>query len=144
MSRCFIDTNIFVYALNQKDKQKNKRARNVLLDLLEKDEGVISTQVLQEFYVVITQKLGCSHHLAKKILLKMEDYEVIANTPEMIYLAVDFQILYQISFWDALILVSAKQAQCEKILTEDLNHTQVISGITIENPFCLPSSRKVL
>lgn len=135
MSRCFIDTNIFVYALNQKDKQKNKRARSILLNLLEKDEGVISTQVLQEFYVVATQKLGCSYHLAKKILLKMEDYEIIINTPEVIYLAADFQILYQISFWDALILVSAKQAQCEKVLTEDLNHAQVISGITIENPF---------
>lgn len=135
MSKCFIDTNVFVYALDQKDKKKNKRARNILQTLSEGDEGIISTQVLQEFYVIATQKLGCSYHLAKKMLLKMEDYEIVVNTPEMIYLATDYQMLHQISFWDALILVSAKYAQCEKVLTEDLNHGQLINGIKIENPF---------
>lgn len=136
MSKSFIDTNILVYAVDQNDGQRRKICRQILKKLATpEDQGVVSTQVLQEFFVACTKKLGVDSIVAKGILSSFENFEVVLVDPPLIKEAVDCHILNQISFWDALIVVSAKNAQCERLLTEDLNHGQVISGVRIENPF---------
>jgi predicted nucleic acid-binding protein len=136
MSKVFLDTNLLVYALDKADPVKQTRARS-LLQSLQRDDlyGVISTQILQEFYVVSTKKLRLDPLLAKSILHTFANFETVLVSPELIGQAIDCSILNRLSFWDALVVVSAESACCEKIWSEDLNHGQTIRGVTIENPF---------
>lgn len=135
MSKAFIDTNILVYTLDQHDRKKRTLGRRALKRLEEDTEGVISTQVLQEFYVVAVKKLSTDPLVAKDILRTFEsNMEVVTITPLLIKEAIDCQILNRISFWDALIVVAAESAKCETVWSEDLNHGQIIRGVRIENP----------
>lgn len=140
MSKIFLDTNILVYALDQADPTKQKVARSLLQSLVadngdESDVGVLSTQVLQEFYVVCTKKLKVDPLLAKGMIRSLTGFETIVITPQLILDAIDCSILHQLPFWDSLIVATAAAAHCEKILTEDLSDGQVIWGVKIENPF---------
>ncbi len=134
MSKIFIDTNILIYSSDQADKLKQTKAREVLRDILKNHIGVISTQVIQEFYVVATNKLKINPLLVKNIIHAFENYEIILISPSIIKDSIDCNILNQISFWDSLIISAAESANCEKVYTEDLNHEQIINGVTIENP----------
>ena len=133
MSKVFIDTNILVYCMDQANPEKKNRCRK-LLKTLSPTQGVISTQVMQEFYVASTRKLNVEPLIAKDILRYFTKFEVVVITPLMIMDAIDCSIINRISFWDSLIVIAAESAKCEKIWTEDLNHGQIIRGIHIENP----------
>ena len=135
MSKTFIDTNILVYSLDKHDPQKQGRARKILKKAADDYSGVISTQVLQEFYVTATAKLGVDPLLAKDMIHAFNNYETIIITPEIIKDGIDCSILHRISFWDALIVSAAEKALCEKIWTDDLNDGQIIKGVKVENPF---------
>jgi len=134
MSKVFIDTNILVYCMDEFDKKKQAACRALLKSLSNDMQGVISTQVMQEFYVVATAKLGADPLLIKDILHSLKQLEIVTLTPEIIYDAIDCSILNRISFWDSLIVVAAESASCEEIWTEDLNDGQIIRGVKIENP----------
>ncbi|RLC21762.1 MAG: PIN domain nuclease [Deltaproteobacteria bacterium] len=136
-SKIFIDTNILVYTMDKHDTAKQQKCRGLLKSLAQDNLGVISTQVLQEFYVVATKKLKVDPLAAKDILASFEYFEIIAVTPQFIKDAIDISIINMISFWDALIVASAEHAKCSVILTEDLNHGQIIRGVKINNPFNL-------
>ncbi len=135
MLKIFIDTNILVYALDKNEPVKQAKAR----DLLRKTEsdrlGVISTQVLQEYYIVATQKLKVRPEMAKKIISSLSKFETVVINQPIIEKAIDISFLNKISFWDALIVASAAAARCRVIWTEDLNHDQIINKVKIENPF---------
>ena len=135
MYKTFIDTNIFVYALDQANPEKQALARDLLKSLQEKRSGVVSTQVFQEFFVVATSKLKVDHQLAKKMIAYLANFETVTVDMPIIRQAIDICGAEQISFWDALIIASAKASGCRVIWTEDLNHHQVVSGIRVENPF---------
>ncbi len=135
MSKFFLDTNILLYTLDANDKSKQAKARKLIQVVTEQDIPVISTQVLQEFYVASTTKLGVEPLLAKNIMRSFENMEIVQITPYLIREAVDTGILNVISFWDSLIVVAAESAQCELLYTEDLNSGQIIRGVKIENPF---------
>lgn len=135
MSKIFLDTNILVYSMDQSHRARQEKCRGLLKHLAgPNDTGVLSTQVLQEFYVVCTKKLGCDPLLIKNILTTFENFEIVTIDPTHIADAIDCQILNKISFWDALIISSAASAKCEKIWTEDLNHGQLIGQVRVENP----------
>lgn len=134
MSKVFVDTNILVYAVDRNDPKSRKVSRDALRRLAKDSCGVISTQVLQEFYVVLTRRLGIEPLIAKGILHSYENFEVVLIDPPLIKEAIDCSVLNKISFWDALIVVAAESAKCEKIWTEDLNPGQTINGILIEDP----------
>ncbi len=134
MSKTFVDTNILVYAADMNDSKKRKISRNALRSLGKDSSGVISTQVLQEFYVVLTRKLGVEPLVAKGMLHSYENLEVVLIDPPLIKEAIDCSVLNKISFWDALIVVSAESANCQRIWTEDLSSGQTINGIYLENP----------
>jgi len=89
---------------------------------------------MQEFYVAATSKLGADPLLTKDILRSLERFETVVVSPTLIKDAIDCSIINRLSFWDALIVVSAESAQCEILWTEDLNHGQIIRGVRIENP----------
>jgi len=135
MSKVFLDTNILVYALDNHDPVKRDLCRGILRKAAEDTAGVISTQVLQEFYVTATRKLGVDAVKAREIVRTFENLETVQITPGLVYEAIDCSILYRISFWDALIIAAAEAASCESILTEDLSHGQTVRGVRIENPF---------
>jgi predicted nucleic acid-binding protein len=137
MSKVFIDTNILVYAIDSFDLEKQKRCRSLLKNLGSEVRGVISTQVMQEFYVTATKKLGADPIVVKDLLKAFERFDTVIVTPDIIKDAADCSILNRLSLWDALIVVSAESARCEKIWTEDLNAGQVIRGVRIENPMAI-------
>jgi predicted nucleic acid-binding protein len=136
MSKSFIDTNILIYAMDRADPTKQMHSRAILQSLLANDHsGVISTQILQEFYVTATKKLNLDPILVKSILHNLENYEVVVVNPDLIESAIDCSILNRLSFWDALVVVCAESAACDTLLSEDLNHGQIIRGVKIQNPF---------
>jgi predicted nucleic acid-binding protein len=135
MPKVFLDTNILVYSMDRADNTKQKKCREWVRSLISDSSGVVSTQVLQEFYVASTSKLGADPLIIKDILRSFERFETVLVTPGLIREAVDCSIINQLSFWDSLIVVSAESAECEIVLTEDLNPGQIIRGVRIESPF---------
>ena len=134
MAKVLLDTHILVYSLHQSDAGKQKQSRRLIKSLSAENSGVISTQVMQEFYVAATAKLGADPLLIKDILRSLERFETVVVSPMLIKDAIDCAIINRISFWDALIVASAESAHCETLWTENLNHGQVIRGVRIENP----------
>ena len=135
MSKVFLDTNVLVYAADGRTPKKQRRARELLKEVAARGDGVVSTQVLQEFYVAATRKLGIEPLPAKAMLHPFTHFEVVTITPELIEQAVDCAVLLELSFWDALIVVAAESARCTTLWTEDLNEGQVMRGVRVENPF---------
>ena len=134
-NKIFIDTNILIYSIDRFDKTKQKNARALLKEIAANGTGVISTQVLQEFFVAATKKLNAAPLIVKEIINSFEKFEVIQVTVEMIKEAIDVSLLNKLSFWEALIVVSAETAKCAALLTEDLNAGQMIKSVKIINPF---------
>ncbi len=134
MAKVFVDTNILVYCMDESDKKRKARCRTLIEALAGDLYGVISTQVLQEFYVAATKKLRADPLAVKDILHSFRRFETVVITPEVIKDAIDCSLINRISFWDSLIVVAAESARCEKIWTEDLNDGQIIRGVRIENP----------
>jgi predicted nucleic acid-binding protein len=135
VSKVFVDTNVFVYALDFDQPAKQRVAQEAIESLEASGQGVTSTQVMQELYAVITRKKGINPVLAKTVVQKLENMEVVVVTPEIIADAMDCSILGQVSFWDALIIVSAESAMCDTLWSEDMQHNFVIRGVRVENPF---------
>ena len=134
MSKVFIDTNILIYSMDEFDPVKREKCRSLLKAARKDLQGVISTQVMQEFYVTATKKLGADPLLMKDILHSFEQFEIVVVDPEIIYDAIDCGIINRISFWDSLIVVAAESAHCGILWTEDLNDGQTIRGVRIEDP----------
>lgn len=135
--KIFIDTNILIYAHDLDAGKKHNIAVEIIKDIWEGRSGVISTQVLQEFYINMTRKIlkTISPMEVREIIRSYMSWEIIENSPMSIIRASEIEEKYRISFWDALIVVAAYSAQVDKILTEDLHDGQMMEGIFIENPF---------
>ncbi len=135
--KVFVDTNILVYAHDLSAKDRYVKAFTILERLWEEQTGVISTQVLQEFYITVTRKiknpLKPAH--ARDIMRNFLAWPVQVNDPQSAIRASEIEERNGIAFWDALIVDAAVQLNAVKIISEDLNSGQVIEGILIENPF---------
>ena len=133
--RVFIDTNVIVYADDLDAAAKRERAREILQQVLIDGNGVVSTQVLQEFFVAATRKLGVAAEIARRKVELLARLDVVTIEPSLILDAIDLHRLHPISFWDALIVQSAVASGCRRLLTEDLQSGRNIGGVQIENPF---------
>jgi predicted nucleic acid-binding protein len=135
--KIFVDTNILVYGHDVDAGQKHQIAQGLLFDLWNTRTGVLSVQVLQEFYVTITRKLihPLSAKEARNIIRNYLTWHIEINDSLSVLNASQIEENYKVSFWDALIVAAASKANVSKILTEDLSAGQVIDGILIENPF---------
>ncbi len=131
----FIDTNVLVYAEANDDPVRQARALQLLRELKRSGEGVISTQVLQEYCNVALRKLRLDSGHVRLQLKAHEQFEVVQVTPTLIHGALDLQQTRSLSFYDALIVWSAKISGCARLYSEDLNAGEVIHGVTLINPF---------
>ncbi len=133
--REFLDSNILVYSVDRNEPEKRSVAMELIRGHLENRTGVISTQVLQEFYSAATRKLHIPARTARQHVIDFGMFDVVQITPDMIQKGIDCSILHQISFWDGLIVSAASVAKAGVLLSEDLNDGQSIQGIKVHNPF---------
>ncbi len=135
--KMFVDTNVLVYAHDLDAGDKHEIAIGVVSDLWESGNGVISTQVLQELYVILTKKVP-SHPKKSQVRRILNNYlawDLAVNNGQTILQASEIEENYNISFWDAMIVSAAYSKNAAILLTEDLNEGQLIEGIKIVNPF---------
>ena len=134
--KVFVDTNVLVYAHDVDEPRKRAIAIRHFEELWESRAGVVSMQVLQEFYNISTRKIATPlpRPVAREAVERLSPW-CIETTPKELAAAFFIEDTAKISFWDALIVAAAIKSGAEEILSEDLNHGQVISGIRIVNPF---------
>lgn len=133
--RTFLDTNVLVSLFDTAEPEKQARAREVIAD--DTLIPVVSTQVLGEFYVVVTRKL--MHPLepadAASAVADFSRFFVVATDATMVSNAIEISRRRQLSYWDAMIVEAAREARCTRIMTEYPASGPTIDGIRIENPF---------
>ncbi|MGA8202566.1 MAG: PIN domain-containing protein [Candidatus Sulfotelmatobacter sp.] len=133
--RSFFDTNVLIYADDKAAPAKQRRSLNLLAEHRRARSGVVSFQVLQEYFVTVTKKLHVDAPLARRKVELLAEFDVVAVGVSDILAAIDLHRLHSFSFWDALILGAAKQAGCSVLFSEDMQHTREIDGVRIVNPF---------
>jgi predicted nucleic acid-binding protein len=135
--KVFLDTNIIVYAHDRSSREKHAVAREIMDYLWESRKGVISVQVLQEFFVCVTKKIVKPLHLknARTILEYLFSWDVVVNDKYITLKAIDLQEKYQFSFWDSLVIQAAIQSKARILFSEDLADGQVVKDLKILNPF---------
>lgn len=135
LPRTFLDTNVLLYAEDSKEPRKRQLAVTLILEHRRQRTGVVSLQVLQEFFVNATQRLRVDPGVARYKVEFHARFHVVEPKAADVLAAIDFHRLHGTSYWDALILICAKQSGCRVLLTEDMQHGQVIDGVRIVNPF---------
>jgi len=136
MSVEFCDTNVVVYAYDTTAGVKHERARLLLERLWSEGIGAVSVQVLQELFVTLTRKIPrpLDTPAARAIVADLATWHVIEPTAADVLAAVDASVRWQISFWDAMILIAAERAGAAVVWSEDLNATQTFDGVSVRNP----------
>jgi predicted nucleic acid-binding protein len=135
--RVFLDSNILVYAYDRHEPNKQAAAQAILREGLQEDRAVLSAQVLSEFFVVVTHRVRypLSADEALEAIRLFSTLTVMPIEAVSVETAIELHKRHHISYWDALILTTARQAGCQRILTEDLNVGQKYDGVRVENPF---------
>jgi predicted nucleic acid-binding protein len=135
--RTFVDTNVLLYAHDASETEKQPIARELLEELWADRSGVVSTQVLQEFYVVATRKFRpqMRRSEAREIVTLYATWSVVQVDVGLILDAAALEERAQLSFWDALIVEAARRAGAVRLVSEDLQTGRRIAGIAVENPF---------
>ena len=135
--RVFFDTNILVYLFDADDAVKKDMARTRFETEAAGGRALLSTQVLQEFYVSVTRKLSVplEPETAAAIVRDLSLLPTVSIDTERILAAIHWSRKLRLPFWDALIIEAALAGGAERLLTEDMQHGQIIEGLRIENPF---------
>jgi len=137
VSRTIFDTNVVLYLFDNSVPEKKARAQEVFSREVEAGRAVLSTQVLQEFYVNVTRKLAepLPSVVAEAQVLDFALLPLVRADEAMILAAIERHRSMSFSFWDALILETALKGGADRLLTEDLQHGQEIEDLRVENPF---------
>lgn len=135
--RVFVDTNVLVYARDATVPGKQERAAAWLRHLWGSGTGRVSYQVLQEYFVTVTQRLtpGMPTAAARGDVRDLTTWNPVAASLSTMEAAWAIQDRYQLSWWDALIVASAQEAGCSTLLTEDLQHGLQIGDLAVVSPF---------
>ena len=134
-ARSFFDTNVLVYSDDKSAPAKQRRALQLIAEHRRARSGVVSLQVLQEYFVTITRKLGVDRAIARRKVELVAEFDVAAAELADILAAIDLHRLHKISYWDALVVRMAKQSGCAVLLSEDMQSARAIDGVQIVNPF---------
>lgn len=133
--RCFIDTNVLVYADSGDEPVKQRIALTLLNHLRLNQKGVLSTQVLTEYCNVALNKLKLPHADIREQMQFWQQYEVVQVTPDIIHAGLDLHQTRSIGYFDALIVAAAKTSGCTVLYSEDMNAGEMVNGVRIVNPF---------
>ncbi len=134
---CFVDTNILVYSRDASEPEKQVKATQWLTQLWQQETGRISAQVMNEYYVTVTQKLkpGLSRDQARSDLRALAVWQPLEVSTQLIESAWEVQDQYAYSWWDSLVIASALFLDCHYLLSEDMQHEQSFGKLTVINPF---------
>ena len=135
LARTFFDTNVLVYADDKSTPAKQRRALDLIAEHRRARTGVVSLQVLQEYFVTVTRKLHLDTRIARRKVELIAEFDVASPEVADILAAIDLHRLHGVSFWDALVLRAAEQAGCSILLSEDMQGNREIDGVQIVNPF---------
>jgi predicted nucleic acid-binding protein len=133
----FVDTNVLVYAHDRSEPAKQPIARVLLAGLWRDRAGAISTQVLQEFYVVVTRKFDppMGRAAAREVVALYGEWPVVQVDVPLVLAASGLEERHGLSFWDALVVEAARRCGATRLVTEDLQAGRRIGGVRIEDPF---------
>ena len=137
-ARCFLDTNIFIYSIDRRDPAKERKAAKLIRDNLSSLKGVVSFQVVQEFFNVATRRLlaPMSPGEAQLYLEGVFTPLLRVHSSTMLYgEAIALQSRYKLSWYDSLMVCAALQAECGILYSEDMQHGQRFGTLEIQNPF---------
>lgn len=137
--KAFVDTNILVYAYDRGAGDRHEKALNLIEQLWQKGNGILSTQVLQEFYVNVRRKAQrpVTVEQARTLISDYLAWNPVVNDGAAMLDAIDLEKRYQLSFWDALIVTAAQKGGASIIYSEDFNHGQKFGSVEVQNPFLL-------
>lgn len=137
MSRSFFDTNVLLYLFDNSVPEKKTRAQEVFSEEAEAGRAVLSTQILQEFYVNATRKLAVPlpAEVAEAQVRDFSRLPLVRVDEAMILAAIERSRSISLSFWDSLVVEAALRAGAGRLLTEDLQHGQRFEDLAVENPF---------
>ena len=135
--KTFFDTNVLVYAFDVGAPAKRKKAAQLLSERAAAGEVLISTQVLQEFYVAVTRKLArpLAEESALAATRELTAFPTVNVDANLVLAAIRVSREHRISFWDALIIEAARSGGASVLYSEDLNDGQIFDGATVKNPF---------
>jgi len=134
-ARSFFDTNVLVYTDDAAAPAKRRRALELVAEHRRAGTGVVSLQVLQEYFVTVTSKLKVDVRVARRKVELLAEFDVAAPAVPDMLAAIDLHRLHAFSFWDALILRAAQQAGCSVLFSENFQHPRVADGVHVVNPF---------
>ena len=136
MSARFVDTNILIYAHDVDADDRHWRARQLVSELWESGLGMLSTQVLSEFYVNVTRKIPSplDPPTTRALIEPYLSWQVQTLGHESVLMASEIQQRQRISYWDALIIHAAASGGAAVLYSEDLNAGQIIEGVEVVNP----------
>jgi len=134
-ARSFFDTNVLIYADDKAAPAKQRRALDLVAEHRLAGTGVVSLQVLQEYFVTVTCKLHVDPRIARRKVELLAEFDVAAPDVGDILAAIDLHRLHGFSFWDALVLRAAKQSGCRVVFSADMQEAREIDGVHIVNPF---------
>jgi predicted nucleic acid-binding protein len=132
----FLDTNILRYSISTDPSESAKRDRAI--DLLDRDDGALSVQVLQEFYVQATRSTRPDpllHEIAVGLIATWTRFRVQEITISILNGALEIKAAQGFSYWDSAIIAAARALGCRELYTEDIAHGREVEGVTIINPF---------
>lgn len=137
-ARFFLDTNIFAYAFDAKAPAKAKRAARLIRQAADTGKGIVSYQVVQEFFNVAFRRFPQPMNVAEAeqyLITVFRPLLAIHSSPALYVEALRVSGRYCLSWYDSLVVAAALQAQCSTLYSEDLQHGQELEGLRIENPF---------
>jgi predicted nucleic acid-binding protein len=135
IARSFFDTSVLICADDKAAPAKQRRALDLVAEHRRAGTGVVSFQVLQEYFVTVTRKLQVDPRIARRKVELLAEFDVVAPELADILAAIDLHRLHGFSFWDAMVLRATKQAGCRVLFSEDMQDSREIDGVHIVNPF---------
>jgi predicted nucleic acid-binding protein len=135
--KTFVDTNVLVYAYDRGAGSKHECASSLLEGLWADGSGLLSTQVLQEFYVNVRRKAKnpISHEQARALIADYLSWNPVVNDGATMLEAINVEQRYKLSFWDSLIVVAAQKSGASVLFSEDFNDGQKFGTVQVKNPF---------
>jgi predicted nucleic acid-binding protein len=139
--RSFVDSNVFVYLDDQAAGSKRDQAEQLVRRLAETRQGVLSTQVLAEYFAAAVGKLRVPAERARAKVAALEVFEMVRPSFDDILAAIDLHRLHGFHIWDAMIVRMALVARCSILYSEDFQDERRLNGLRVVNPFRVPTAR---